>query len=255
VTSGSAFDADAQAFFNRVTTAGGTLSVTEQNAVNTLVIALKADGIWTKTKAIYPMVGASAAACSRNLKSDNFNGTFSSGWTFASTGVQGNGTSAFMNTFLVPSLEFELNSHSYGIYLPDNFNSAIVYSELGAFGPGDYGTMIYGSLSNATYNRVNSSEWNGIYNKGNGFMISSRTLSNLTRNFLNGVFRIQSTQISTLRSSFNYYIGARGNGLSGVLFSPKLISFVFFADGLDDTEANNFYTRVQAFQTTLSRQV
>jgi hypothetical protein len=62
-------DPDAAAFFQRVTDAGGSLSTTEQDAIFTLVADLKADGIWSKMKAIYPMVGASAAACAQNLKS------------------------------------------------------------------------------------------------------------------------------------------------------------------------------------------
>jgi hypothetical protein len=70
------YDSDAQAFFDRVTTAGGSLSTTEQDAVNTLVVQMKADGIWTKMKAVYPMVGASAAACAQNLKSSSFTGSF-----------------------------------------------------------------------------------------------------------------------------------------------------------------------------------
>ena len=51
-------------------------------------------------KAIYPMVGASAAACAQNLKSSSFTGTFTSGWTFASSGVTPNGTSAYFNTYI-----------------------------------------------------------------------------------------------------------------------------------------------------------
>jgi hypothetical protein len=39
-------DPDAAAFFSRVTTAGGTLTSTEQTAVNTLVVQMKAAGIW-----------------------------------------------------------------------------------------------------------------------------------------------------------------------------------------------------------------
>jgi hypothetical protein len=90
------FDTDAQAFFDRVTTAGGTLSATEQNAVNTLVVGMKADGIWTKMKAIYPMVGASAAACAQNLKSASFTGTLYGANTFSSNGLITNGTNSAM---------------------------------------------------------------------------------------------------------------------------------------------------------------
>ena len=113
---GAAVDPDAAAFFARVTAAGGTLSATEESAVNTLVIQMKADGIWTPMKAIYPMVGASAAACAQNLKSSSFTGTFSSGWTFASTGVKGNGSSAYMDSTLNPSVSLSQNSTHISYY-------------------------------------------------------------------------------------------------------------------------------------------
>jgi hypothetical protein len=249
------FDVDALAFFARVTTAGGTLSPTEQLAIDTLVRQMKLDGIWTKMKAIYPMVGASDAACKQNLKSSSFTGTFNGGWTFASSGIQGNGTNAYMDTGFNSSIEVDLNSHAYGIYLPNNYSSGTLFQELGAYGPEDYGTILYSNFGGLSYNRIHSNEWNGIYNTGNGFTLATRTASNITRNFLNGVFKIASTLASTSASAYNYYIGARGNNGSGILFSPKLISFVFLSDGLTDEEAGYLYNAVQAFQTTLSRQV
>ena len=46
-------DTDAQEFINRVYTAGGTLSITEADAVNDLVINMKSDGIWSKICLLY----------------------------------------------------------------------------------------------------------------------------------------------------------------------------------------------------------
>ena len=109
-------DADAQAFFDRVTAATGTLSATEKSAINTLVVQMKADNIWNSMKAIYPMVGSSAAACAQNLKSSSFTGSFTSGWTFASTGVTPNGTSAYFDTFFIPSVEFSGANASISVY-------------------------------------------------------------------------------------------------------------------------------------------
>lgn len=116
----ASFDADALAFFARVTTAGGTLSTTEKNAVNQLVLDLKANSLWTPMKAIYPMVGASAAACAQNLKSSSFTGTFTSGWTFASTGATPNGTSTYMNTNLNLSTQLTFNSTCITYYSRSN---------------------------------------------------------------------------------------------------------------------------------------
>jgi len=113
----ASFDADAVAFFNRVTTAGGTLSLTEKQAVNQLVLDLKANSLWTSMKAIYPMVGASAAACAQNLKSSSFTGNFNGGWTFASTGITGNGSTGYFDTTFNPNTSItDINSAHLSIY-------------------------------------------------------------------------------------------------------------------------------------------
>ncbi|NBW37566.1 MAG: hypothetical protein EBR30_21630 [Cytophagia bacterium] len=114
-------DSDVAGFVSRVYTAGGTLSYTEVTATETLVADLKGYGIWSAMKAIYPMVGASAAACAQNLKSSSFTGTFTSGWTFASTGVTPNGTSAYFDTTLVPNTSLTFNSASFSAYSRNNF--------------------------------------------------------------------------------------------------------------------------------------
>ena len=57
-------DPDAIAFLM----AAGITDGTQAAAINTLVIRMKADGIWTKMKAIYPFVGGSAASHKWNLK-------------------------------------------------------------------------------------------------------------------------------------------------------------------------------------------
>ena len=128
---GIGFDPDAQSFFDRVTAAGGSLTTTEKNAVNQLVLDMKSAGIWTAMKAIYPMVGASAAACAQNLKSSSFTGTFSSGWTFASTGATPNGTSAYMDTGLNANSDLTYTDFHHSYYSRTN-NSTTGY-EIGIY--------------------------------------------------------------------------------------------------------------------------
>ena len=236
----------------------GITNQQQRYAVYNLVADLQSYNIWDKMKAIYPFVGQSGVSSSFefNLKDVNtFRGIFNGGWTFTSNGIQGNGIDNYMDTGFVSSIEVALNSHAFGVYVPNNYSSDSYCQELGAFGPGDYGTILYSNFSGGSYNRIHSNEWNGIYSAGNGFIVSSRTASNVTRNYLNGIFKVQDTQASTLASPYSYYIGARGNNSSGIFFSPKLISFAMMSDGLNDTEAFNLYTAVQRFQTTLGRQV
>jgi hypothetical protein len=93
---GGAFDADAQSFF----AASGVTDLTQKNAVNQLVLDLKSNSLWTKIKALYPVVGGNATAHSYNLiNTSAYQLSFSSGWVHSSSGMLPNGSSAYANTF------------------------------------------------------------------------------------------------------------------------------------------------------------
>ena len=249
------FDPDAKAFFDRVTAAGGTLSATEKAAVNTLVVQMKTDGIWSGMKAIYPMVGASAAACAQNLKSSSFTGTFTSGWTFASTGITGNATSTSFNTTLVPLTSLSLSSGHISIYSRSNIEAADcdIGSDSGASGglsgneqvilsrfPTLGFVAVYGTYNGA----VTNSNSQGMY-------ITNRNSTTNTSQYKNGVNVRDVIQTSGLASNA-LTIGAESGRTR---YTSRQYAFASIGDGLTDTQASNFYTAVQAFQTTLSRQV
>ena len=256
------FDTDAQAFFNRVTAAGGVLSTLEKNAVNTLVLSLKSAGIWSSMKAIYPMVGASAAACAQNLKSSSFTGTFTSGWTFASTGVTPNGTSAYMDTNFIPSTNLTFNSASFSIYSRSNFtpttDQVIGCSNAPANNP------LIGmpfrttkSVGGWLYSYQTPDEINSTINQNFAAMfIASRIASNNAKLYRNSsVLGSVTTNGQTTQPANNFYFGAfNGSGVAS-LYCNFQFAFAHIGDGLTDTQASNFYTVVQTFNTTLSRQV
>lgn len=252
----SAVDPDAQAFFDRVTTAGGTLSATEQTAVNTLVVQMKADGIWSKMKAVYPMVGASAAACAQNLKSSSFTGTFNGGWTFASTGVTPNGTNGYMNTGFNPnnSLTSILSAHiaiysrtqirggcDVSVNTTSELTIAADLNIIGIYGLSNIGTQYAGNLSP---------------NTSIGFFLANRQ-SATNNKIIQGTTTLatQTATSSSTKPNANVWVGAQNNNNSYTLGTSRQQAFVSIGDGLTDTEASDLYTAVQAFQTTLSRQV
>jgi hypothetical protein len=261
----ASFDADAVAFFGRVTTAGGTLSATEKAAVNTLVVSMKAAGIWSGMKAIYPMVGASAAACAQNLKSSSFTGTFTSGWTFASTGATPNGTSAYMDSTLIPSTAL---SSINNVHL--SFYSRTQNTTTGAWNMGvDAGAPLFGILNLAQYFTAVSQK---IFNNGGyptyattssatntkGFAIGVAESSVLRKYHFNGsLLATTTTTTTTPLPAKSIYIGSGRNASTGNAadFSPHECSLASIGDGLTDTQASNLYTAVQTFQTTLSRNV
>ena len=248
-------DEDAVAFFGRVYAASGSLTYTEVTATQTLVADLKANSLWTPMKAIYPMVGASAAACAQNLKSSSFTGTFTSGWTFASTGVTPNGTSAFMNT--------GLNSNTQ---LSSSLSFAI-YSRTAIIGLADYSNAITAGnniIAYLNYAALSSAQWLGgagyvLYtntNSGRGFYNNQRINSTTVNAFINSTKAlINTTDVFLGWPNNNMNIGAyllNGN------FSQSVVrenAFASIGDGLLDAQASAFYTIVQNFQVALSRAV
>jgi hypothetical protein len=252
----ASFDADAAAFFARVTAAGGTLSATEKIATNQLVLDLKANSLWTPMKAIYPMVGASAAACAQNLKSSSFTGTFTStGWTFASTGVTPNGTSAYFDTTFKPSTGFNSNNDiSFGYYNNENMTSpstSMGCTDL-ALAKGCY---LIANVGGVSYNKVSSDvsqAYSGTFTTGLYSLI--RTISTEFNYYKNNSLLNTQLASSTGRSSANFYIGAV-NLTSSVEYEKGRCAYAFMGDGLTATQIGTNYTIIQNFNTTLSRNV
>lgn len=249
-------DSNAAAFFTRVTTAGGTLTSTEQSAVDTLVKSLKSNGIWTKMKAIYPMVGASAAACRQNLKSASFTGTFTAGWTFASSGATPNGTSAFMDTGLNQSTNLLQTNGEIGAYLRTNIVGT--YVDMGCYDTSDY-SLITKLSDNDFYGRIASVDVNSNYQPPTtlGLFSIKANGANSAKFVRNGVIVATKVTTNIILSNLNIGIGAGINTSfpTGRFYSPRQTAFNYISDSLTDAENANLYTAVQAFQTSLSRQV
>jgi hypothetical protein len=251
------FDEDAQAFFDRVDTAGGTLSDTEKEAVNTLVVQMKDDGIWSSMKAIYPMVGASASACAQNLKSSSFTGTFNGGWTFASTGATPNGSNGYMDTTLTPSVDLSQNSNHLSYYSRTN-NVASSTIEIGSLNtsPASYFHSHIYYTGNLYFMLLGRSTGVGVGNTDSlGFFNGNRKNSTTISHFKNGTNLGDLTASSVALNSEIVFVGAGNINGSSSNFSSRECAFASIGDGLTDTEASDFYTAVQDFQTTLSRNV
>ena len=249
------------AFNGRVVAAGGSLTTTERNALVTLIDSLNNNGIWSKMKAIYPIVGSSAAACSQNLKSSSFTGSFTSGWTFASTGATPNGTSAYFDSNFNQSSNLTPSNNSISIYSRSNVNSggfpnlrvdcgvtnniSYAYTELLSR---DGGSASYanGSQNPAATVADSLGHYIGVGNVSNAKIYKNGTSLNTN----------STTQIRTMYNK-NIFFAATNDATSNVAryFSNRQYAFWSIGDSLTDTEASNFYTAVQAFNTSLSRQV
>lgn len=93
---------------------------------------------------------------------------------------------------------------------------------------------------------------------GSGFWLGNRvnnTPSSL-RLWRNGVIvGTTPTLTDCVFPNLNLYLGGLNVNNSASSYSDSECAFATIGDGLTDTEAANLYTAVQAFQTTLGRQV
>ena len=247
-----AIDVDAQLFFDRVSAAGGTLTNTEKTATNQLVLDLKSTSIWSLLGGVYPMVGASSAACSQNLKSSSFTGTFNGGWTFASTGVTGNGTSGYFNTFWDTNNNAAFNNFSIGYYSRSDIAGGIY----GSSNPGlnSYLHIYPRTTGNLFFNYMNEGNGTSVPNNDSrGFFQSSIITNSFVGKYRNNNSSASLSPITG--NNYDVYFGA-GN-VAGVAsgYDVREISFAYVGSGLTATNLNDFYTAVQTFQTALSRNV
>ena len=262
-------DTDAQAFI----TAASITDSTQQYAINTLVTQLKTYGIWTKLKAVYPFVGGTATSHKFNLKDPRdldaaYRLVFNGGWVHSSTGVLPNGSNGYADTFFIPSTSLTNNSSHLSYYSRTNrgYKNAYVIGSCQGVPTYNNFDLRLNSLGVGGKNRSISAQYDG-YNgldyaeyattTSNYFLIGNKTASNSNKIFENGILKATNTNTSTKSlPNVRVLIGAISIGPTNVIGYDILESaFASIGDGLTDTEASNFYTAVQTYQTTLGRNV
>jgi hypothetical protein len=255
-------DADALAFI----TAAAITDTTQKTAINTLVTQLKSYGIWTKMKALYPFVGGTAAQHRFNLKSPgttnaDFYLAFNGGGLHSVTGYKPNGTTTYVDTFFNPSVNLSnaTSNNHMSLYIRENIDEAKV--DMGCFTTTPFGVAfdIESRFSgNAYYQNFRASNYITFASTDSrGLHINTRTSSNLQKVFINSTLKATDTVTTTNNINANISIAARYNNQNNAYEyrSSKEIAFSSIGDGLTDADAANFYTAVQAYQTTLGRQV
>ena len=246
-------DPDAIAFLM----AAGITDGTQAAAINTLVIRMKADGVWTKMKAIYPFVGGSATSHKFNLKDPRdldaaFRLVFTGGWTHTGTGAKPNGSS-YADTKLAPSAIGQNNIHISFYSRTDVNNSGY------DIGSGRIGNAVIISPRETNNLSFYINHWaaDNVSNTDSlGYYVGSRLSSSSASLFKNGVKIINSTKTSISPTpTANFYLGAYNLNGTIINYSTREQAFASIGDGLTDTDATNLYSAVQAYQTTLGRQV
>ncbi len=186
---------------------------------------------------------------------------FNGGWTHTSNGAEANGSNGYADTKLNPVTSLSLyNAHSsvyqrkttlnYGFDI-GNTNNGVWTKE---FLLTSYRNN--GNAESGLYDLYAQGYIQGTVTNAAGFTQNSVTSNTSTKLYKNG----------SVIGSNPYLNSSEPNNCSlyiaGVNANPGMVephngqyAFASIGDGLSDTEAANLYTAVQAFQTTLGRQV
>lgn len=252
--SGGGVDTDALAFI----TAAAITNSTQQSAITTLVTDLKGYGIWSKMKAIYPFVGGTASQHRFNLKDPRavdaaYYLTFFGGGTHSATGYLPNGNS-YANTKLVPSV-LSTNSQHLSYYSRTQIISAQIEIGANSSANNNFLGIYYSPTSGLRTSLASGTRTNIAIPSTNtqGFFMSNRPSSTYINIWKNNSKLTTDNITSTGNDNAVMYIGAV-NGTT-IQYSTKESAFASIGEGFTDTEATNFYTAVQAYQTTLGRNV
>jgi hypothetical protein len=258
-------DPDAQAFID----ATGITDETQKTAVNDLVVGLKDDSLWTKMVAVYPFVGGTADTHKYNLKDPRdldaayritWNGTV----THNSNGITGDASTAYGDTHLLDSTLGNSDKH-FSVYIKTNSQNTMCDLGVGNTGGGTADTNFFSdfttgvSVNVGTYTRINTTGARDTINtlgvpSSRAYWISTRnsTMDNkLLYKNSSLVVNLSGETIGTAAALSHYIMASNNSGASN--FSNRNYAFLTFGNYLNSTDASNLNTRVQSFQTSLSR--
>jgi hypothetical protein len=258
------FDPDSQAFFDRVRIAGGGVSNSTKMVVNTFVLGLKADGLWTKINDMGVFAGGDLTSSLIKLKigasspSSLVNANFITS-DYAERGLngglQGDGISKFLDTGFNTS-NLTPSSVHLSFYSQTSLGS-VQYTEIGADLSNNSRLFLGVFNQQALFDNLDqvSRTASSTDQNGQGFYIGNRVSSSDSKIFKNGVIiASRITQTGTNPNLPIYLFSRNINGVASWITARRL-SFYSVGSGLTDLEAVALNNRVQALQIGLERAV
>jgi len=218
---------------------------------------------WSRFKAVWPFMGGLHNTIKYNLIDPRdldaaFRLTAFSSPTVTFNGIQGNGTSQYYRTHLIPTLVIaSATSYSQSIYS----NSVVISRAQSEIGSVTQSNLVFiatkWSDNNTYFDNGNTPNNRVIVNNAGqtGLILGSRVANNDSRGFSRGV-QIGSTQaiIAGGLTSHDLYLLAYNNGGSTTeSFSNRALQFAHVGEGMTAAEVAVFNNIVHDTQVALAR--
>lgn len=249
-------DPDAQAFIN----AAALTDSKQIKAVGDLVTGLKSRGLWTKMKAIYPLVGGTATAHKFNLMNPldadaayrlvfpTASAPTHSALGMAFTGSNGQAVDTRLNANAV----LARTSHHISAYVTVASNTG-TQSDVTATLSGTNFLLFGNNSGKAYYENLNTTALNGPVTTSAGFIVGTRTATAVSTLYKADSQIGTSTNNAPTLPAATMQLGALTSSVN--YNSKRTYGFFSIGDGLTAADVTNLYALVQSYQTTLGRQV
>ena len=254
----SAYDADAQAWFDAVEATGLTLTETQKNAGNAVFVSLKDESLYNKAYSLYlPLVGGTAAANKFNavnpLDTDAaFRLTFAGGVTHTS-GITGNGTNGYANTHFNVDAESALDSLC--IFMYSRTNETGDKYDIAALTGGGIGVTLRSRLADFVFGSINQNDPPSApaNTDSTGFFAVSRVNSTQEIKNVNGV-NTTNARNSISKPNLELFfmtLNFAGSAFSGTFTSRNYTAFGIF-EGLTTDELNTMNTIISTYNAAIA---
>jgi hypothetical protein len=254
---GASYDADAETIFAAFTTPPND---TRKGVINTCVVALKNNSLWTKLDGLWMFAAADEQASLINWKNPGTSNATQVEPTTAITfnadqGYTGNGSDNYIKTNLTLNtggLNFTEDSASYGVWSRSTAQAATSLMAANTAGGAWSALIVPRNGSDQALARNNQAAAGGeatasSVTDGSGLYHSSRVANTGHTLYRNGSSIATLSTESVAPGAVDFFVGGTNN--NGALANPttRQFSAAFVGGGMDATEASNFYNAILAY--------
>lgn len=247
------FDPDAEAFF----LAAGITDETQKDAVNTLVVDLKAESLWDKMTALYPFVGGTADSHSFNLVDPAlYQITWSGGIVHDANGVTGNGTTGFGDTNL-PRTDLPLVLTHLAAYIHTVTPGVDFHGVIGVDDEGAGSTQWTNLFHSAGHSFENNSTGTAVsFGINPGMVIGSRSATDdQILDAAEVTFTSAAAAAPAANLALDLFVLALNRAGTAIIHATDTFALISAGDELSLAEALAYRTIVNTYQTALGRNV
>ena len=246
----AAFSASATAYFNQVTSNGGSLTNAEKTYINTFIGALGSDFAEFDRLWIHGLSNSVAARTSLANPTSTMITAVNTPTFTASQGYTGNGTTTYLNHNVNENALTKYTQNSNSIFVYSRSNISEGKNEYGVYDGANITACIINSAGSA-YLANNMSIGNvafGTNTTSLGLFFSKRVATALT-SFKNGVSLFTNTIASTPLCALQMYSLSRNQAGASTSNSTKQHAAVGYGSGTINQAT--FYTAIQALGTSI----